>query len=233
MQACSRPQSRANHRALHSAAAGDRRRDASARKRPSAWGSRRALTHVPPASSRRDRRRGRGDRARPGPRRRPRPAEASISGPRRPGRPDAAASVDPLPGRRRRPRPAPGRRALRSRSPAPASSSRSILFQTSITRRPASAQRPVPPAPCARPRPRPRCRGPAMSRTCRMTSASLHLLQGGAEGLDQLVRQVGDEADGVGQDRRAAARQLQARAGSDRGWRTACPWPRPRRRSGG
>ena len=37
----------------------------------------------------------------------------------------------------------------------------------------------------------------------------LHLLQGGAEGLDQLVRQVGDEAHGVGHDGGPPVRQLQ------------------------
>ena len=40
-----------------------------------------------------------------------------------------------------------------------------------------------------------------MSRTCRMTSASSHLLQRGAERRHQLRRQVGDEPDRVGQDR--------------------------------
>ena len=119
----------------------------------------------------------------------------------------------------------PPRRRTRGVSPAAArgrrgtggarSHSRSILFQTSITRWPASS----PGAElvqhlCARRRPRPRSRALAMSRTCRMMSASLHLLQRGAERLDQLVRQVGDEADGVGEDRRPPAGQLQPRAAS-------------------
>ena len=60
-----------------------------------------------------------------------------------------------------------------------------------------------------------------------------HLLERGAEGRDQLVRQVGDEADGVGQDRPPPVRQRRARASSDRAWRTACPWPAPRSRSAG
>ena len=48
----------------------------------------------------------------------------------------------------------------------------------------------------------------AMSRTCRITSAAQHLFQRRAERRDQHGRQIGDEADGVGKDRRAAVRQL-------------------------
>jgi hypothetical protein len=45
----------------------------------------------------------------------------------------------------------------------------------------------------------------------------LHLLQGRAEGLHQLVRQVGDEAHGVGQDRRAAVGQADGPQGRVQG----------------
>ena len=48
----------------------------------------------------------------------------------------------------------------------------------------------------------------AMSRTCTIDVGRPHLLERRAEGRDQHGRQVGDEADGVGQDRRAAVRQL-------------------------
>ena len=67
--------------------------------------------------------------------------------------------------------------------------------------------------------------GMAISRTCRITSASMHLLQRRPEGRDQLVRQIGDEAHGVRQDRLAAARAGAGAAWSGPAWRTACPWP--------
>ena len=71
----------------------------------------------------------------------------------------------------------------------------------------------------------------AMSRTCRIRSACEHLFQRGAEGGDQRGRQIGDEADGVGQHGLGAARQAASRGWSGRAWRTACPRRARRRRS--
>ena len=45
----------------------------------------------------------------------------------------------------------------------------------------------------------------------------LDLVQRGAERLDQLVRQAGDEADGIGDDRRPSAGQLQPPQGGVEG----------------
>ena len=59
------------------------------------------------------------------------------------------------------------------------------------------------------------------------------LLQRRAEGLDQLVRQRPDEADGVGQGVQPAVGGARPGARSGRGWRTARPRPAPRRRSAG
>ena len=50
-----------------------------------------------------------------------------------------------------------------------------------------------------------------------------HLFQRGAEGGDEMRRQVGDEADRVGQDRRAGPRAAAAAAWSGRASRTAGP----------
>ena len=55
------------------------------------------------------------------------------------------------------------------------------------------------------------------------------LLQRGAEGVDELVRELVDEAHGVGHDRRLAVARASPGARSGRGWRTACPRPSPPR----
>ena len=59
------------------------------------------------------------------------------------------------------------------------------------------------------------------------------LLQRRAERVDQLVRQVPDEADGVGQRVLAAVRRLRPGGPSGPGWRTARSPPARRRRSAG
>ena len=58
-----------------------------------------------------------------------------------------------------------------------------------------------------------------------------HLLQRGAEGGHQFVRQLADEADGVGQDHPPPGRQPQPAHGRDRAWRTTGRARPPRRRS--
>ena len=47
------------------------------------------------------------------------------------------------------------------------------------------------------------------SRTWTIEVGRDHLLQGGAERLDQFVRQIGDEPDGVGQDGAPPGRQIE------------------------
>ena len=59
------------------------------------------------------------------------------------------------------------------------------------------------------------------------------LLQGRGERLDQVVRQVPDEADGVGQGVDPAVGGCWPAGWSDPGWRTARPRPARRRRSAG
>ena len=73
----------------------------------------------------------------------------------------------------------------------------------------------------------------AASTTCRIRSASADLLQRRAERLDQLGRQVPDEADGVGQGERPARPRPGRGARSDRGSRTARSRRARRRRSAG
>ena len=179
---------------------------------------------------------GRGGRARRWPRPRRPARRRPPAAPRRPGRRRRSSRASqPSPGHRRdRQRPAGGRGARRP--------------STVVAVVGAAAGRS-----CSRP---PGCARSSMSTPSRSSTVAhvaglglalgagdvahvqddvglLHLLQRGAEGLDQLVRQVGDEAHGVGQDRRPAVGQLQRRAASGRGWRTACPRPPPRPGSGG
>ena len=167
------------------------------------------------ASSRRRRRPDRArDRARRG-RRRAAPRSA------------AARRIDPLPGQRRhqhrplRP-PAAARRDFRA-ARAPAASSRSILFHTSISA-PASfagidaelAQHLLDVM---------RLRLGVLVRDVAHVQDHVgldHLLERGAERRHQHGRQVGDEADRVGQDRCARRAAGRPRAASDRASRTAC-----------
>ncbi len=59
----------------------------------------------------------------------------------------------------------------------------------------------------------------------------IDLLERRPESVDQLVRQLVDEADRVGDDRRLAVAEPDLGARSGRAWRTACPRPaRPRSR---
>ena len=83
-------------------------------------------------------------------------------------------------------------------------------------------------APRGRRRSAPSGSGADPSTTCTSRSARRHLVERRAEGLHQLVRQLADEADGVGEQHDLAAGEGEAPRASDRASRTA--GPRPARR---
>ena len=116
------------------------------------------------------------------------------------------------------------------REPRATPPSRSALFSTSIAAalaspHPARASAPAMLVQHARARRRaaPRLSGWATSRTCRMTSAAATSSSVARKAATSCGRQVGDEADGVGQDRPSPGRQADGRAWSGRAWRTAGP----------
>ncbi len=139
--------------------------------------------------------------------------------------------IEPLPRSAPTPAPAGGRCGAPRRSPVPeraASSSRSILFQTSISRSWSlrvdveRAQHLLDVV---------RLRGGVLVRHVAHMQDHVgldHLFQRRAERRDQHGRQIRDEAHGVGQDHLRAVRQRRSSAGSDRASRTACR-PPPRR----
>ena len=105
----------------------------------------------------------------------------------------------------------------------------SILFSTSNMRRACLCRRAARrgPARAAPPRRRRAARAVGMRDVAHMQDdvGRRHLLQRGAEGLHELGRQVGDEADRVRQDRVAARGQPRSRAWSGPASRTAGPRP--------